>query len=53
METPKFDHKIPEIFRVYRGQGSGSENSDNSDGFSDSGSSGSGFSESYTNSEFG
>ncbi|KAG5667684.1 hypothetical protein PVAND_015656 [Polypedilum vanderplanki] len=51
LETPKFDTRIPESFRVYRGQGSNSEKSDASD-FSDSCTSCE-FSESYTNSEYG
>lgn len=52
LETPKFDAKIPDSFRLYRGQGSNSENSEGSD-FSDSCTSCVGFSESYTNSEYG
>lgn len=53
LETPKFDTKIPDSFRLYRGQGSNSENSDGSD-FSDSCTScGDDFSGSYTNSEYG
>lgn len=53
LETPKFDTKIPDSFRLYRGQGSHSENSDASD-FSDSCTScEDDFSESYTNSEYG
>lgn len=52
LDTPRFDQKIPDIFRVYRGQGSNSENSDASD-FSDSCTSCDDFSGSYTNSEYG
>lgn len=52
LETPKFDTKIPDSFRLYRGQGSNSENSDATD-FSDSCTSCEDFSESYTNSEYG
>lgn len=52
LEAPRFDTKMPEAFRQYRGQGSNSENSDGSD-FSDSCTSCEDFSESYTNSEYG
>jgi PWWP domain len=52
LETPRFDQKIPDSFRHYRGQGSHSENSDASD-FSDSCTTCDDFSESYTNSEYG
>lgn len=52
MDTPRFDSKIPDAFRLYRGQGSNSEHSDGSD-FSDSCTSCDDFSESYTNSEYG
>ncbi|XP_070501839.1 bromodomain-containing protein homolog [Chironomus tepperi] len=51
LETPKFDARIPDSFRLYRGQGSNSENSEQSE-FSDSCTSCE-FSESYTNSEYG
>lgn len=51
LETPKFDARIPDSFRLYRGQGSNSEHSEASD-FSDSCTSCE-FSESYTNSEYG
>jgi bromodomain and PHD finger-containing protein 1 len=52
LETPRFDQKIPDSFRLYRGQGSNSEKSDGSD-FSDSCTTCEDFSGSYTNSEYG